>query len=374
MKYWNRELKGLPIPKEILVKNLAEYIKLFSNNKFENYIFRGEPTNYHNIISSALRGVEYPFIQMKNEFQREISHRITSAERNNFLAFSQHYGIPTNLIDFTRSPLIALFFACQPYHSSDERFDQEHGFIHLLENKLVDITDILTEHEDKNLLNLFIRNENNIIVDFYKKFSEFEAKYPEKFYYYFRKLDDDWKYYIIDMQSFNSKRHRFYTYNNGEYKAKLKYEHVSEHKELISELEKKFGKVELSVLEYTLKLQSFLKQTIDFGTTVWWLNCIPNFLYTPILSFERGRNQQGLFIYQAYHTFEECIYRTHVLSQQRVWPDKIIVIENKQKVLEELDFMGINEKFIYEDYDSIAKYIKKKYDKQKEKTGHDGQL
>lgn len=366
MRYWNRELNGLPTPKEILVKSLAEYINLFSNNGMEHYIFRGEPTNYHSTISSALRNGEYPFIRMKNEFRREIFHRITPDERKNFLAFAQHHGIPTNLIDFTRSPLVALFFACQPFYNTDDRFDQERGFIYLLKDELIDITDILAQNEDKNLLNLFMRNENNITLDLYKKFAEFEADFPERFYYYFKKLDDDWKYYIVEMQPYTAKKHRFYAYNNGEYKNKLKYEYVSENKGLITEIEKRYGSVEFVALEYILKLQEFLKQTTDFGATVWWLNCIPNFLYTPILSFERGRNQQGLFIYQAYHSFEECAYGTHVLSQQRVWPDKIIVVENKEKVLRELDFMGINEKFIYGDYDNIARYIKSKYDKSKE--------
>ncbi len=134
MRYSKKELKGLPIPKEIVVKSLAEYIDLFSNNEFENYIFRGEPTSYHDIISSALRNMEYPFIKMKNEFRREIFHRLAPDERNNFLAFAQHHRIPTNLIDFTRSPLAALFFACQPFHSSDERFEQERGFIYLLKD------------------------------------------------------------------------------------------------------------------------------------------------------------------------------------------------------------------------------------------------
>jgi hypothetical protein len=41
----------------------------------------------------------------------------------------------------------------------------------------------------------------------------------------------------------------------------------------------------------------------------------------------------------------------------------VIVIENKEKILHELDFMDINEKFIYGDYDSTARYIKKKYDR-----------
>ncbi len=163
MRYSKKELEGLPIPKEIVVRDLAEYINLFSNNEFENYIFRGEPTNYHDTISSALRNKEYPFIQMKNEFRREIFHRLTPDERSNFLAFAQHHGIPTNLIDFTRSPLVALFFSCQPFHSSNRSFEQERGFVYLLKDELIDITDLLSRNEDKNFLDLFIRNENNII-------------------------------------------------------------------------------------------------------------------------------------------------------------------------------------------------------------------
>ena len=109
-------------------------------------------------------------------------------------------------------------------------------------------------------------------------------------------------------------------------------------------------------------LQEFLQQILINQATVWWLNCMPNFLYTPYLSFERGRNQQGLFVYQAYLSFDEDIYDAHILSQQRVWPEYVIVIENKENILQELDFLGINEKFIYGDYDNIARYIKRKYE------------
>ncbi len=31
-------------------------------------------------------------------------------QRKHFLAFSQHYGLPTNLLDFTSSPLISSIF------------------------------------------------------------------------------------------------------------------------------------------------------------------------------------------------------------------------------------------------------------------------
>ena len=89
MRYSKKELKDLPVPKEIVIKSLAEYIGLFSKSEFENYIFRGEPTNYHDIIASALRSKEYPFVKMKNEFRREIFHRTGEVSGLIFLGFSK---------------------------------------------------------------------------------------------------------------------------------------------------------------------------------------------------------------------------------------------------------------------------------------------
>ncbi|GEN58071.1 hypothetical protein GCM10012290_07720 [Halolactibacillus alkaliphilus] len=54
MRFSNRKLKGFPVPKEIVVKDLASYIKLFSNGKYKNYLIRGESRNYSETISSAL--------------------------------------------------------------------------------------------------------------------------------------------------------------------------------------------------------------------------------------------------------------------------------------------------------------------------------
>ena len=81
MIYSKRHLKGLPSPKEIVIKNLSDFMDLFSSGKFSDYIYRGEPTNYHETISSALRGGECPFIQMKNEYKGKLWKPWTREER-----------------------------------------------------------------------------------------------------------------------------------------------------------------------------------------------------------------------------------------------------------------------------------------------------
>ena len=108
-------------------------------------------------------------------------------------------------------------------------------------------------------------------------------------------------------------------------------------------------------------LKSFLRDMITYKAPVFWLNCMPNFIYKPFLSFDRGRNQQGLFIYQAYLSYTDDIYNADILARQRVWPEFAIVIKNKSQNLKQLDFIGINDKFVYGDYDNIAKYIKNNY-------------
>ncbi|PFI24265.1 FRG domain-containing protein, partial [Bacillus thuringiensis] len=86
-------------------------------------------------------------------------------ERMHFSAFSQHHGIPTNLIDITSSPLVALYFACQKFDSPEndgENLDKNRGFVYLIEDSFVDITNILSKFEDDNILELLAYNKRNI--------------------------------------------------------------------------------------------------------------------------------------------------------------------------------------------------------------------
>ena len=70
------------------------------------------------------------FMQSINEYYSLIGHRISETERQNFLAFSQHHGLPTSLLDVTSNPLYALFFAC---HEA-----KENGYVYIF-SKLVHV-------------------------------------------------------------------------------------------------------------------------------------------------------------------------------------------------------------------------------------------
>lgn len=116
-------------------------------------------------------------------------------------------------------------------------------------------------------------------------------------------------------------------------------------------------------LYFYLSLQYvFLKKSQMHKEVIHTINFLPNMIYQPIMKFERGRNQQGLFFYQGYLDYIEPAYNFRVLAKQHLYFQNIeFHIKNKTMILNELDRIGINKKSLFCDYDSIACYIKEKY-------------
>jgi hypothetical protein len=102
-------------------QEFKQYIQKFS----ENWAFRGQG-NAEWILNNAIertnfitffRGVEAQFLA---EFQRGARNYLTKDETPEhlieWLALMQHHGAPTRLLDLTRSPFIAAYFAYEFCH------------------------------------------------------------------------------------------------------------------------------------------------------------------------------------------------------------------------------------------------------------------
>lgn len=104
--------------------------KKFTEALSENWVFRGQGNNVWELQNAIERtdfihlykGIETDFIA---EFQRGARNYLTNdslpAHLIEWLALMQHHGAPTRLLDFSKSPFIAAFFAfeqCLPQNEN----------------------------------------------------------------------------------------------------------------------------------------------------------------------------------------------------------------------------------------------------------------
>ena len=105
--------------KIIEIDSLSKYIRHIKKLNSSVY-YRGESKLNPSRKSSALRSYEFrwnsagpfPFMKMIDEFYKETAYKLNE-DKTDFIAFAQHHGIPTNLLDISASPLTALYFACE---------------------------------------------------------------------------------------------------------------------------------------------------------------------------------------------------------------------------------------------------------------------
>lgn len=125
--YNNSELK-------IEIKCLSEFIKLLEDESYADMYFRGQPRDYSQkepykdsgIVASCYRkafkhNTNDDLNNMLDEYYFNLGHQLNEIDKNNFLAYAQHHGLPTNLIDISSVSLVALYFACEKTY-----YDNEH--------------------------------------------------------------------------------------------------------------------------------------------------------------------------------------------------------------------------------------------------------
>lgn len=366
----------LPIKCKICpVSSVSDFIKQIERLRSSSCLFRGEADfyEYNFMRAKALRSYSNtydnprpvdPFFLKMKDFGRYVKHRLTENEQNNFLAFSQHYGIPTNLLDVTTSPLVALYFACQPRGRKSTngwrskyfigyKSHCDFGFVYVFRD-YVDITSFIEDASGQpfNLLEIIFLNNSREYQEILPVFQDLKDRNPE----YFAALLDEAKncyvselYYEPDCE-------------DGFLEVLFDADPLSAYWGLVRKDESlKFvniEKIDPDVQLYIALAAFILRQAKLLKVPVWNIDFLPNFLYRPNLNFERIQNQKGLFLYQMFYTYPDSLTDIPISPIQRLKMEPILFeVHNKKKILHTLDMLGFNEMTIMSDYDSIARYI-----------------
>ncbi len=362
--------------KDYVVKSLSTFFKYIETKGLRDYIFRGEAEEYNDRIASWFRlnrNVNYDAISMQNEFKSKTIMNLSSHELNHFSAFCQHHGIPTNLLDFSYSPLVSLFFASQQSKSKS-------GYIHLIKkDRIINISDLITN------------NENFMLSDIYGNEKLYKSM-VSKLDMYFRKNDSKitellselienfslWNYSFMSA-AFVQHKHVQRFRSEGVVKSEVNFDLLQLQNQLdngvAEEIYSSLNLLSQNVYEnddniakgskfknaaelYMLLLRQYFVNLVFEKNRGVVFKCGLVFVYTPPEIFSRLKSQQGLLVYQLY---SYSSVDSQIIFRQNIETDVVIKIQDKNKINQQLDLLGINGSTIYNDFDNIAKYIKEKY-------------
>lgn len=406
--------------KKYKIDSISKYLKVLEENNISNYIYRGQNEPYFSIEASGFRpymggwnsDMIYDMPYVHTAFHDRVIGQLSSDEKKYFLAFCQHHGIPTNLVDVSYSPLVALFFACDgkgerkftlsefigdksiddfekdtSYHSifihnlinqAKKPFYSPFGQIYMLiKERLVNITDIIVELNDKNLFEELLVDEMLILKTF--------AVIKEHFKTIKSTTINNWLRNILTQYVEICEQQGMGLFSDELYLSiksiLLKGLNDITYEDIVGILGESYSKAELfqkffndEQLEEE-KLNNTDIASLYTAILIETLDALKNapiktnieldilFTYQPPQLFKRISSQQSFFIYQPYLYTNDGVYDYCELNIQSITPDIIVEIDNYSNILKELNLLGIDNGTIYGDIDNIAKSVLSSYGK-----------
>lgn len=344
------------------IKSLQDFISKIEKFPVGSWYYRGESKDYGESknLASGYRWMKeknkafIDLINLRIEFFREVGAKLSDKEVENFLAYSQHHGLPTELLDITSNPMVALYFACESSPEDDghlyffnntvvEANAPTHGTRHFQYSPYRDLTKRLFTKEVANQKIWFRWSDNIDEHHIQKEKMEEENQYV---YELFHGSD------IYHIQPENETAWKILVSENPN--NNLIYGSIGEK---ISAFNNDAESIDKRMEQ---QIESIIGASFDLinATKGQYFPSLRYLLIRPTIIFDRMKNQQGAFIYQLNTStgFDKGYFQPIVPTHTTVIP-----AEFKPSIINQLNQIGINKKFLYSDDDSVADYLKQHY-------------
>lgn len=381
-----------------VVSSLSEYIAAIENYNLFNYISRGENQKFEYPLRSGIHRNNFKnYSKILEQYYLDVETSINQKQDKNFLAFAQHHGIPTNLLDFSFSPLVSLYFCVDGCN--------DRGYVYFInKTRMVNINKSIYEKplgwgmlEEllnfdlelfKNILpkmsEVFITNREVMITYFENHAENFITEFRncraksyldslkggvddfEKALAQYKKDKLEWNaddkvHDEVTLQIYSSysyfirSMHKIFEgdirypksfFSNYDRVSKL----ILTEADYVANIHVMMFLLKMEELEYCYKDMNKFEYELEFPFY---------FTFHPPIIDDRVRNQSSVFVFQPFAANRVYINNTPAQVWQKITPDFTIEVQRPEKIKKELDAIGFNLKHIYCDYDSIAKYIVK---------------